>query len=316
MVITQEIPGFRHEALPYGAKSPLLEQVTEFLRPALVKGEPVLITTKAESLSGLEQAFQDYRAHLDLAPMEEVGRNPGRLIWLWQDFLERNGAADRTVWGVGEPIYTGRDAAEMAESQIHERLLNQAFTGSQFALRLGCPYDTSSLPADVIEQMGRSHPFIGAGAESRDNTEFLEDDGGISQTPLSPALIGDNAFENFDKASLGEMRRRLADQARHCGVDESRIPDLLLAVNEIATNSVVYMGAGSLGVWEENGRIVCEVRDEGFIDDVLVGRLRPAITEERGRGIWFAHQVADLVQLRSSPSGTRWRVIFDCGPRT
>jgi anti-sigma regulatory factor (Ser/Thr protein kinase) len=313
MVTTQEIPGFRHEALPYGPKSPLLEQVTEFLGPALAKGEPVLITTKAESLSGLEQVFQDHRGHLDLAPMEEVGRNPGRLIWLWQDFLERNGGAHRTVWGVGEPIYAGRDAAAMAEGQIHERLLNQAFTGSQFALRLGCPYDTGSLPADVIEEMGRSHPFIGAGAQSRDNTAFLEDDGGLSQTPLSPALIADDAFAPFDKGSLGEMRKRLAGEARRCGVDEGRIPDLLLAVNEIATNSIVHAGAGSLGVWQENGRIVCEIRDKGVIDDVLVGRRRPAITEERGRGIWFAHQVADLVQLRSTPSGTRWRVIFDCG---
>ena len=128
-----------------------------------------------------------------------------------------------------------------------------------------------------------------------------------------PAMIADDAFIPFDKQSLGKMRRQLAGEARNCGLDETRIPDLLLAVNEIATNSILYAGAGSLGVWQEDGRIVCEVRDEGFIDDDLVGRLRPAITEEQGRGIWFAHQVADLLQFRSAPSGTQWRIIFDCG---
>ena len=314
MVIPQEVSVFRHEALPYGAGKSLVDQVSRFLAPALDKEEPVLIATKADSLSSLEEAFQHHPL-LDLAPIEDVGRNPGRLIWLWQDFLDRNGAAERTVWGIGEPIYAGRDAAELAEGQIHERLLNQAFHGSEFALHLGCPYDMSSLSGDVIEEMGRSHPFIGDGAESRDSDRFEPADLATSPAPLGPASITDEAFVPFDKASLGKMRRRLAGQARDCGVDETRIPDLLLAVNEIATNSIVYAGAGSLGVWQENGQIICEVRDDGFIDDPLIGRIRPATTEERGRGIWFAHQVADLLQFRSEPSGTRCRIMFDCGPR-
>jgi len=311
-MIHQEVSAFRHEALPYGTDTSLVEQVSRFLGPALDRGEPVLISTKAESLSSLEEAFQGHPL-LDLAPMEEVGRNPGRLIWLWRDFLDRNGAAERTVWGIGEPIYAGRDAAEMVEGQIHENLLNQAFDASEFALHLGCTYDTSSLPGDVIEEMGRSHPFIGG--DSRDNDQFQSADTKAPPAPLAPALIADDAFTPFAKESLGEMRRGLAVQARNCGVDETRIPDLLLAVNEIATNSIVYAGAGSLGVWQENGRIVCEVRDQGHIGDAMVGRIRPATTEERGRGIWFAHQVADLVQFRSAPSGTRWRIMFDCGSR-
>ena len=314
MVITKEVSVFRHEALPYGADTTLVDQVSKFLVPALDKGEPVLIATRAESLSSLQKAFGGH-ALLDLTPIEEVGRNPGRLIWLWQDFLDRNGAAERTVWGIGEPIYAGRDAAEMAEGQIHERLLNRAFNGSQFALHLGCPYDTSSLPGDVIEEMGSSHPFIGAGVESRDNEGFQPAGRQAPPAPLSPALIADEAFIPFDKQSLGKMRRRMAGEARDCGVDENRISDLLLAVNEIATNSIVHAGSGSLGVWQENGQIVCEVRDQGFIDDALVGRIRPATTGGRGRGIWFAHQVADLLQFRSEPSGTRCRIIFDCGSR-
>ena len=50
----------------------------------------------------------------------------------------------------------------------------------------------------------------------------------------------------------------------------------------------------------------------GFIEDQLIGLRRPKITEERGRGIWFAHQVSDLIQLRSNPSGTTVRIMFDC----
>ena len=46
------------------------------------------------------------------------------------------------------------------------------------------------------------------------------------------------------------MRRELAKDARRFGVEEERIPDLVLAVNENATNSIKYTGSGSLGVWQ------------------------------------------------------------------
>ena len=65
--------------------------------------------------------------------------------------------------------------------------------------------------------------------------------------------------------------------------------------------------------WEsaEGGRIVCEVRDEGFIDDDLVGRLRPAITEEQDEGFGSLIRWRIYCTLRSAPQA-QWRIIFDC----
>lgn len=310
IVTIQEAPEFRHEALPYKSSELLLEQVASFLGPALDREEPVLIAARSDTLSGFRTELVGHRTHIDLAPMEEVGRNPGRLISVWSDFLDRHGAEGRTVWGIGEPIYTGRDPLEIEESELYEQLVNGAFTEPEFTLHLGCPYDTASLPSDVIDDLVASHPFIGSGAESQANARFLAD--GHAERKLSPALIRDDAFSPFTKDSLGEMRKELAETARRFGVEEDRIPDLVLAVNEIATNSILYTGTGSLGVWQASGRLVCEVRDLGYIEDPLVGRRRPKTSEERGRGIWFAHQVADLIQMRSTPSGTTVRILFDC----
>ena len=94
--------------------------MTGFLGPALDREEPVLIAAQSDTLSGFRTAFVGNRNHIDLAPMEEVGRNPGRLISVWSDFLDRHGAAGRTVWGIGEPIYAGRDPDEIEESEIYE----------------------------------------------------------------------------------------------------------------------------------------------------------------------------------------------------
>ena len=310
----QDAPQFRHQGLPYESNESLLGQVTGFLGPALDREEPVLIAAQSDRLSGFRTAFIGSRTHIDLAPMEEVGRNPGRLISIWSDFLDRHGAAGRTVWGIGEPIYAGRDEAEIEESEVYEQLLNGAFTEPEFNIYLGCPFDTASLPQNVLDDLTGSHPFIGSGVDSRANEDFL--DNGRPERQLSPALIDNDEFVHFTKEGLGAMRKQLAEDARRFGVEEERIPDLVLAVNEIATNSIRYAGSGSLGMWQAGERVICEVRDMGFIEDQLIGLRRPKLTEERGRGIWFAHQLSDLIQMRSKPSGTTVRIIFDCIPNT
>jgi hypothetical protein len=83
-----------------------------------------------------------------------------RIISLWQDFLDGRKTSE-AVWGVGEPIFPGRKPDELIECQIHERLLNLAFAGAPRHFNLACPYDISSLPADVILESEVSHPSIG-----------------------------------------------------------------------------------------------------------------------------------------------------------
>jgi hypothetical protein len=46
------------------------------------------------------------------------------------------------------------------------------------------------------------------------------------------------------------------------------------------------------------------VRDGGQITDAFVGRHQPPVEQPDGRGLWLVNQLCDLVQLRSSQSGT------------
>jgi anti-sigma regulatory factor (Ser/Thr protein kinase) len=63
-------------------------------------------------------------------------------------------------------------------------------------------------------------------------------------------------------------------------------------------------GAGTLRLWREGGSLLAEVEDQGWIEEQLVGRLRPDIRREGGRGLWLANQLCDLVQIRSGERGT------------
>ena len=60
-------------------------------------------------------------------------------------------------------------------------------------------------------------------------------------------------------------------------MSSSRTYDLVLAVNEVVTNSLRYGGGyGDLRIWTSGSAVVCQVRDEGRIDDPLrVGGPRP-----------------------------------------
>jgi hypothetical protein len=42
----------------------------------------------------------------------------------------------------------------------------------------------------------------------------------------------------------------------------------------------------------------------------LAGREHPEASSERGRGLWIANQVCDLVQLRTYPTGSVVRLFI------
>jgi anti-sigma regulatory factor (Ser/Thr protein kinase) len=96
------------------------------------------------------------------------------------------------------------------------------------------------------------------------------------------------------------------------GLGAPRSSDLVLAVNEVATNSLRYSGTpGELRMWREDDRVVCEVSDDGRLEDPLAGRRRPDPDYATGWGLWLANQVCDLVELRPGKSGTTVRLHVD-----
>ncbi len=187
--------------------------------------------------------------------MGVVGRNPGRLIPAWRDFL---GSCDpeKGVRGLGEPISPGRSPAEVEECELNERLFNIAF-GEENALTVMCPYDTSSLADAVLEGAQRSHPICagphGKAVSPRYNLK----------TPLEGTLspLGrPSVVFSFGRADLAIVRLFVAQCARTAGLDTRRNEDLVLAVCEVATNSIQHGGGeGSLHVWDED-RLPCLLR--------------------------------------------------------
>jgi anti-sigma regulatory factor (Ser/Thr protein kinase) len=126
--------------------------------------------------------------------------------------------------------------------------------------------------------------------------------------PLPDAPDDIEHFE-FSTGPLHDVRSFVSRAAERLGLDNPRRADLVLAVNEMATNSVQHGGGvGRLRVWRDHGTLVCEITDTGVISEPLLGRRSPSVDGENGRGHWMANQVCDLVQLHSSRAGTAVRL--------
>ena len=182
-------------------------------------------------------------------------------------------------------------------------VLNVAFDDPEFWLL--CPYDTASLGPAVIDTARRNHPFLCEDGVSQTSGSFPGSEvlAARFDVPLPDPPPGAAAFD-FNKENLSDLRSLVALCARKAGLSEDRSVELVLAVNEIATNSLIHGGGrGSLLAWSVPGGFVCDIRDKGDIADPLVGRRRPSAFHDGGRGLWLANQLCELVQIRVDPRG-------------
>jgi anti-sigma regulatory factor (Ser/Thr protein kinase) len=239
--------------------------------------------------------------------MGEIGRNPSRIIPVWRGFMASHGGGGR-VRGIGEPIWAERRPEELEESQRHESLINLAFRGSP--AWIVCPYDLDSLDASVIDEALRSHPIIERTGAPRESMSYRAlDDVARPYAARLSAPSPDAYAMPVTMDSLATIRHIAAARAMRFGLPDDRVQDMVLSLNEIATNSLVHgRGATSVHMWEEGEDFIVEVIDAGAITDPLVGRVTPQPGQPAGYGLWIANQVCDLVQVRSFDDGSAVRL--------
>ena len=305
-----DTPGYRHEALFYRGDEEFLEGTVPLVRDTIEADAAVLVAIPRSRASVMRDALGADRDRVAFADMEQLGRNPGRIIGAWRDFMRTHAGGHAAPLGIGEPIWPERTAAELVECHRHETLLNLAFS-PEVPWTLLCPYDAERLPDDVLEAARRNHPRVLERGEWTRSDSYAKTIPGPS--PLPPPAV-EPAELRFAYGDLSVVRDFVARTATHEGIDPQRISDLVLAVDELATNSLRYArGEGVLRTWRENGALLVEVADDGHIADPLAGRDCPPPSEASGRGLYLVNQLCDLVQLRSSPDGSVVRIHMHLG---
>src|SRR4029453_12727343 len=228
--------------LLYAGEVDFLAGTLPFIREGVAADEPVLVAVSAARIGLLRSALGRDADRGAFADMAGVGATPARITPAWRDFVAANDVARRRARGIGEPIWAARTPAELVECQRHETLLNLAFAGVP-AWWLLCPYDTTTLGTEVLEEAWRSHPFVTEGGVGIGSATYhgLERAAEPFAAPL-PDPPGEPAALSFELASLAELRGLVAGHAEAAGLDPARTADLVLAVDEVATNSLRHGG--------------------------------------------------------------------------
>lgn len=339
-------PGLRHIFYPYAGAQEYLSGVLAYIEQARADGASVIVAmpedrrqllrdalpepeSKPESEPGPEDGHEpahvrgDSDSHANghvagtvtFMDTAALGGNPGRLIPAWQDWISQQGRVGE-VRGISESAWSGRTAAQLSELRYHEWLLNVAFARTA-TWSLLCPYDVDGQPPESARALALYHPLVWNGAASVAAVPYAAEPYAFEPFDEPPdSYDGDELAYGF--RNLPAVREYVSRAAAAQGLSAERVRDLMLAASEIASNSVRHGGGrGTLRAWVQDGSLICEFRDAGVITDPLAGRIRPTASNPGGRGLWFVHQLCDLVEIRSDArDGTRVRLHADLLPKS
>ncbi|MGM1061838.1 anti-sigma factor RsbA family regulatory protein [Saccharothrix sp. Mg75] len=298
---------FVHEALLYRDDEQYLAGAVPFVRDGLAAGEPVLVAVPRRGITLLRGALGPAADHVEFLDMRQAGRNPGRIIpGVLAAFADNSSAARVRI--VGEAVWPERTELEYPACVQHEAMVNTAFEDRPAWML--CPYDASALAPHVVRDVETTHPVVADGGRRRPSTgyrePFLTAEEFNRPLPEPPA---DATTCRFDLDALADARRLVAGFATATGLSADQVEDLVLAVNELTTNSVVHAGGtGTLLVWREDDVVVCEVRDTGRLDNPMVGRHNPGARTPGGYGVMLVNLLCDLVRVHAHGDGTAIRV--------
>src|SRR5436190_16483880 len=269
-----------HLALFYPGDSEYVDGVMRFISPALEAGEAVAVAVPGQRAELLRSAVGRH-SEIELFDMVELGRNPARIIPAVEGMLARHG--ERLLHYVGEPIWPDRSRDEIREATKHEALINLAWPGAH--IRVLCPYDAGALDPYVLVDAEKTHPHLIRGGETVPSPSYAGAELPLGCDDPLPDPPPDALTLPFGLPNLYAVRSLVRWMANQAGMSRSRADDLVLGINELATNTIRHAhGGGLLRVWSVPGKVICQVDDAGRIHDPLAGRRTPTLDAEGGVG--------------------------------
>ena len=148
-----------HRVLPYGSDEEFLATAVPLFAVGLERSDGMLAVTTQAKIGLLRSALENRADHVEFADSADWYRSPDAALNGYRSFVnERLGTGAAWIRIVGEPVWAGRSDGEIAAWTRYESFLNLAFASSPTTIV--CPYDTRSLPDEVVADARRTHPTV------------------------------------------------------------------------------------------------------------------------------------------------------------
>lgn len=301
MTTAAELGAFVHPALFYRSQQEYVDGVVPFVRRALDNAQPILVAVPGPNLAAVRDSLGDAAAEVSMFDMTVAGRNPGRILGgVLTAFAATH--PGESVQMVGEPIWATRSAMEYPACVQHEALINNTFAGRDLAVL--CPYDTSQLPPDWLADARATHPVLWEGSARQPSVDFAPD--AVWAHYNQPLPRGRAAVTQRVRAiaDLAELRAFVGLYGQWFSLPTRHVENARLIATELAAGSLQTADGCSVALWQDNGHLVCDVRDTGQLEDPLAGRRPYDGDTTRGQGLFVVNSVADLVRTHTDSRGT------------
>lgn len=295
--------GFVHYALLYRSEQEYLQAAVPYIIEGLAADEPVMVAVPRNNLEPLRNALGDAAAQVAMADMTELGRNPGHLLGALGSFAANH--PKRRVRVLGECIWPDRSAGEYAACVQHEAFSNSALHG--FEMTGLCPYNVSGLDEHVVADARATHPLLWQSGSLNRSPDYAPGDAFARYNQPLPRNPGAVECMVRSLSDLLGARSFAARYAGWVGLSQDAVAELQLIVTELATNSMRHTGGiCRLGLWIQDGQLVCEARDRGPFAERPPGCGPPRV----GSGLFLINAMADLVRTHTAPTSTTIQVYL------
>lgn len=285
-----------HLAVPYTGVDELAARLEPAIGAALAAGDRVLAVLADPEREAVTARLGAAAARVEFADPLQVHAVPAFTVAMRWARLAHDAPAGR-VLVVGQHLELPERGAEHWPRL--DLAIDVAIAGLPITVLCACP---AADPA-----VDRTHPRVLTADGPRPGHGYRPPPEAVVEYPpppppdLGPAHV-DLAF---GLADLPVVRRRVAAAAAGAGLTGDPVDDLVLAVNELVSNSVEHgPGEGRLRLWTGRGSVTAEVADRGRMDVPFPGLVRPPSTGVRGRGLWLASELTDVLQVWSDDTGT------------
>jgi anti-sigma regulatory factor (Ser/Thr protein kinase) len=294
-----------HDTLLFDTDEMFVDTLVPFLEAGVADAAPTAAATTEHGIQLLRgQLSARAVSSVTFFRNEDVYVRPAATIEAWyQQLRTRADDASGPCRFVGEVRFGATSASHRSWAR-YESVINDVF--ADLNAWLVCPYDVRELAPEVVDGAARTHPTIRKdGARSRSHRyerpeRFLE-----TTRELPIARWGAPTLAMSVNGDPRPARGALHEVARSAPSPD-RAADLVLAANELVTNTIVHGGGdATVRAWSSPGEVVVDVTDGGpGVRDPLAGYRPPELGAASGMGLWVVRQLVDAFAADSSEAGT------------